>query len=66
MDGSELFFLPNTSTKKNTETKQTQSDKTSENTKQQITSGKTKESNSADPVVQKEKITPFDTKKVLS
>ncbi len=53
--GVNYFFFPNTSTKKNTETKQTQSDKTSENTKQQITSGKTKESNSADPVVQKEK-----------
>ncbi|EKR83852.1 membrane protein insertase YidC [Leptospira interrogans] len=61
--GVNYFFFPNTSIKKNTETKQTQSDKTSENTKQQITSGKTKESNSADPVVQKEKITPFDTKK---
>ncbi|EKR75060.1 60Kd inner membrane protein [Leptospira noguchii str. 2006001870] len=61
--GVNYFFFPNTSTKKNTETKQTQSDKTSENTKQQIVSEKTKESNSIDPAVQKEKITPSDAKK---
>ncbi len=61
--GVNYFFFPNTSTKKNTETKQTQSDKTSENTKQQIVSEKTKESNSIGPAVQKEKITPSDAKK---
>ncbi|EQA73914.1 membrane protein insertase YidC [Leptospira noguchii] len=61
--GVNYFFFPSTSTKKNTEIKQTQSDKTSENTKQQIISEKTKESNSIDPAVQKEKITPSDAKK---